>query len=107
MAVLDSGSPREAEGNRAIVTVVGSNRPGVVARISAAVAECGGDLADMSQVIVDRYFSMIFVVNLDGVTAHGISFRVFKERLQDEAARLGQIQVLVMHEDIFRAMHKV
>ncbi len=95
------------EKNRAIVTVVGQNKAGVVARISAVVAECGGDLADMSQVIIDDYFSMIFIVGLEGLEERGISFRVFKEKLQDEATRIGQTQVLVMHEGIFKAMHKV
>ncbi len=95
------------EKNRAIVTVVGQNKAGVVARISAVVAECGGDLADMSQVIIDDYFSMIFIVGLEGLDERGISFRVFKERLQDEATRIGHTQVLVMHEGIFKAMHKV
>lgn len=95
------------ERNRAIVTVVGQNRPGVVARISATVAECGGDLEDMSQVIIDDYFSMILIVGLEGLEEQGITFRVFKEKLQDDASRLGQTQVLVMHEGIFKAMHKV
>ena len=94
-------------GDRAIVTVIGQNRPGLVAKISAVVADCGGDLADMSQVIIDDYFSMIFIVGLAGLEAQNTSFRVFKEKLQDEAIRLGQVQVLVMHEGIFKAMHKV
>ncbi len=97
----------EEDANRAIVTVVGQNRPGIVARISSVVADCGGDLADMSQVILDQYFSMILIVDLTGADAKGISFRVFKEKLQDEALRIGQVQVLVMHEGIFKAMHKV
>jgi len=97
----------ESTGNRAIVTVVGYNRPGIVARISAVVAECGGDLADSSQVILADYFSMIFIVNLDGLEKNNLSFRIFKERLQDEALRIGQTQILVMHENIFKSMHKV
>jgi ACT domain-containing protein len=97
----------ESSGNRAIVTVVGYNRPGIVARISAAVAECGGDLADISQVILSDYFSMIFIVKLDGLERSNMSFRIFKERLQDEALRIGQTQILVMHENIFKSMHKV
>lgn len=93
--------------NRAVVTVVGRNRPGVVASISTAVASCGGDLADMTQTIVGDYFSLIFVVDLQGVAAKGISFRVFKEKLLEEEARLGCVKTLVMHEGIFSAMHKV
>jgi len=93
--------------NRAIVTVIGRDRPGIVSRVSAVVADCGGNLEDITQVVLDKYFSMIFIVNLAGLEPKNLTFRVFKERLQDEAARMGQVQILVMHEDIFKAMHKV
>ena len=105
--VLGADSTDDSTQGRAIIAVIGANRPGIVSRISTAVAAVGGDLADMSQVIVDAYFSLIFLVNLDGLEASGVSFRVFKERLKDEAAAIGQVEVLVMHERIFRAMHKV
>jgi len=105
--VLDAMHHTDVSTNRAIVTVVGRNTPGVVARISTAVAQVGGDLADMNQVIVGDYFSLIFVVDLSGVEKSGHSFRLFKERLQNEAADIGCVKTLVMHEDIFRAMHKV
>lgn len=93
--------------SRALITAVGKNRPGVVASISTAVAACGGDLADMNQTIVGDYFSLIFVVDLQGLASKGISFRVFKEKLLEEEARLGCVKILVMHEGIFSAMHKV
>ena len=105
-AVLDSPE-KLSPGPRAIVTAVGANRAGIVARISAAVAECGGDLEDLTQTIIDRYFSLIFVVNLAALEENNISFRVFKEKLQDVAVQVGQVQILVMHEDIFKAMHEV
>ncbi len=105
--VLDAMHQTDVSTNRAIVTVVGRNTPGIVARISTAVAEAGGDLADMNQVIVGDYFSLIFVVDLAGVEKAGHSFRLFKERLQNEAAAIGCVKTLVMHEDIFKAMHKV
>lgn len=105
--VLDSMHQGDVAQNRAIVTVVGKNVPGIVARISTVVAACGGDLADMNQVIVADYFSLIFVVNLEQAEKQGTSFRLFKEQLQNEAANLGSVKILVMHEDIFKAMHKV
>ncbi len=105
--VPDAHGDGDTSRGRAVIAVIGNNRPGVVARISTAVAAAGGDLAAMSQVIVDNYFSLIFLVNLEGLQAKGVSFRVFKERLKDEAAAIGQVEVLVMHERIFRAMHKV
>lgn len=97
----------DAAPSRALITAVGKNRPGVVANISTAVAACGGDLADMNQTIVGDYFSLIFVVDLQGLASKGISFRVFKEKLLEEEARLGCVKILVMHEGIFSAMHKV
>ncbi len=98
---------KESEAGRAVIAVIGANRPGIVARISAVVAELGGDLADMNQVIVDDYFSLIFLVKLEGILAKGVSFRIFKERLNDEASKFGQMEVIVMHEKIFKSMHKV
>jgi len=105
--VLNCSTKAESSVGRAIVTVVGQNRPGVVARISTAVFEAGGDLADMNQVVVGEFFSLILVVNLAGMESKGISFRVFKEKLLEEEARLGCVKILVMHEGIFGAMHKV
>ena len=104
MSALDGEDPIHG---RAIIAVIGANQPGIVARITSAVAAAGGDLADMSQVIVDQYFSLIFLVNLEGLEAKGVSFRVFKERIKDEASSVGTVEVLVMHERIFRAMHEV
>lgn len=105
--VLSNIHSGDEPGSRALVTVVGKNVPGVVARVSTAVFECGGDFADMSQVILGDYFSLIFLVNLAGLEAKGTSFRVFKEKLQEEESRLGCVKILVMHEGIFSAMHKV
>jgi len=105
--VLDRTTTDQESEARAVIAVIGRNRTGIVAKISAVVAETGGDLADMSQVIVDEYFSLIFLVNLSGLGASGVTFRVFKERLLDEASLLGDLEVMVMHEKIFHAMHEV
>jgi ACT domain-containing protein len=89
-----------------VVAAAGLNRPGIVATLSAAIAEMGCDLASMNQVIVDGYFSLLFIVEISEDRGD-MSFRVFKENLKDVASRLGTMEIFVMHEETFQAMHRV
>lgn len=95
------------EPNRAVIAITGLNRPGIVTRFTKVVADLGADLADMNQVIVDKYFSIIFIVDLSSIDQGGTSFRVFKEKIQDMASQIGGVEAMVMHEKIFQAMHRV
>jgi len=92
-------------GNRAVVVATGMNRPGVAAAIAASVSESGCDIEDISQTIVSDFFSMILVVNLAGLGG-GLSFKAFKERLETAGRGVGA-EVMVMHEAILHAMHRV
>ena len=96
----------QPHGTRAVVAAAGLNRPGIVATLSAAIAEMGCDLASMNQVIVDGYFSLLFIVEISEDRGD-MSFRVFKENLKDVASRLGTMEIFVMHEETFQAMHRV
>ncbi len=94
--------PADHASPTAVVTAVGRNRPGVLAEITAAVAELGGNVHDVSQRVVDGYFSIVLVVELEG---RG-NFADLKDKLacmggpEDYAAN-------VMHERAFRFMHRV
>lgn len=88
---------------RAIVTSSGRNTHGVVAGISSTISEANGDIQDMSQTIVSDFFTLIMVVDL---TELAVSFAELKARLKAEAERLG-IHVVVMHEDVMRALQRV
>jgi ACT domain-containing protein len=74
----------------------------VLAEITAAVAELGGNIHDVSQKVVDSYFSIVLVVEMKGSG----NFHDLKSRLEcmggpeDYAAN-------VMHERAFRFMHRV
>jgi ACT domain-containing protein len=86
----------------AIVTAVGKNRPGVLARITAKVAELGGNVNDVSQKVVEGYFHMILTVEL----GPGASFEAFKTELECLSSP-EDFAVRVMNERIFRFMHRV
>jgi len=87
---------------RALVTAVGRNRPRVLAEITARVADVGGDVQDISQRIVDGYFSTVLLVELNRVEQFG-AFKAEMEALSRE----GDYKVVVQHERIFQAMHRI
>jgi len=86
----------------AIVTAVGKNHPGVLAAITAKVAELKGNVNDVSQRVLSGYFHMILTVELDPST----SFDSFKTALECLSSP-EDFAVRVMNERIFRFMHRV
>ena len=96
----DAGAERDG---RVMVTVVGRNRPGVMAELTARIAELKCDILDVNQKVVEGFFYVIFLLDIRNV---GTDFRTFKQSLES-AARPGDYQVTVQHEKIFRYMHRI
>ena len=95
--------PTEAlMGTGVIVTVVGCNRPGVLAEVTAAIADVGGNVNDVTQKMVDRYLHLVLIVELPD----DAEFAVLKSRLEDLSEGREYV-VRVMHERVFRFMHRV
>ena len=86
----------------AIVTAVGKNRPGVLAAITAKIAEQKGNVNDVSQKVVEGFFHMILTVELEP----GASFDAFKTALECMSSP-DDFAVRVMNERLFRFMHRV
>lgn len=88
---------------RAVLTVVGKDKTGIIAKVSAFLAERNVNILDISQTILDDYFAMIMLVDISSST-------VELARLSDECAELGKgigMSIHVQHEEIFNAMHSV
>lgn len=85
-----------------VVTAVGKNRPGVLAELTGALAEFHASVHDISQRVIDGYFHLILVVE----TPQGMPFGVLKEKLES-LSRADDYAVRVMHERVFRYMHRV
>jgi ACT domain-containing protein len=96
---------RSGEPQRAVVAATGRNRPGIAAALTRAISECGTDIQDISQTIVSDFFSMIFVVSLESLPG-GMTFKTFKEKVETAGKAVGA-EVVVMHEQILKAMHRV
>jgi len=99
-------SSRSAHPQRIVITANGRNGSGIVARLASAIDEFKGDIRDISQTIVDDYFTMIFVVDISGATSEGARFGQLKHRLSQVGEDLG-VHVVAMHDDILTAMHSV
>ena len=88
---------------RVIIAAFGKDRPGVGAALTGVLAEHNCSIEDISQTLLQDFFSMIMIVNIEGST---VDFATLVERLKATETTLG-IKVYVMHEDIFRYMHRI
>lgn len=88
---------------RAIVTVIGEDRVGIVAKVATALAESGANIEDISQTLMQDLFTMIMLVSLDESLA---DFASVKERLRAVGEELG-MKIDLQQEDVFRYMHRV
>lgn len=94
--------PRE-ESNRAIITVLGHDQIGIISWVTGRLAEYRVNILDISQTIVDEFFTMIMVVDLK---LAAIELVDLARLLEDEGKERG-LQVKVQHEDIFAFMHRI
>ncbi len=88
---------------KAILSVLGEDRVGIVAAISAALASAGANIEDIRQTILSGMFSMTMLVTVD---EDAESFEAVQARLATVAEEIG-MQITLQREDVFRFMHRV
>ena len=88
---------------KAVVTVVGHDAKGIIAKVSAKCAEFGGNIVEISQTVLKDYFTMIMLID---ITELNMPFTDFV----DEMKKVGEhrdLDIRTMHEDIFNSMHRI
>ena len=88
---------------KAVVTVTGKDRVGIIAMASCECAKYGANIVDISQTVLGEYFAMIMLAELDGLNT---DFKSFAEGMEKAGRECG-VDIRVMHEDIFNAMHRI
>lgn len=88
---------------RAILSVLGEDRVGIVAAVSRTLAESGVNIEDIRQTIISGVFSMTMLVTVDEAAT---PFEDVQARLNAVGEDLG-VQITLQREDVFRAMHRV
>lgn len=87
----------------AILSVLGEDRVGIVAAISACLADSGANIEDIRQTILDNIFSMVMLVT---VNEDATTFAELQQRLAEVGETIG-MQITLQREDVFRSMHRV
>ena len=94
----------ETEGalsNKAVITVLGGDRPGIVAAVAGALSEREANILDISQTILQGIFTMTMLIDLGQA-----DFSELKARLDELAETLG-VQIMLQREDVFRYMYRL
>ena len=86
---------------KAVVTVVGKDRIGILAEVSAACAAANTSCIDVTQAVTDRYFNMVMVIDISNA---GMKLADLQDRIRKAVP---DVKVHVMHEDIFNSMHRI
>lgn len=86
---------------KAVITIVGSDRTGILAAAATVVAKANGNVLNVDQDVNNDIFSMVMIID---VTRLNVSIT----KLQNEvSASVPDMVVHVMHENIFNAMHTI
>ncbi len=88
---------------RAIVTVIGKDQVGIIAAVCALLSEKNVNVMDISQTILQEYFTMIMLVDASGAT---VPFAQLREELAAAGEARG-LDIRIQREDIFNAMHRI
>lgn len=88
---------------KAVVTVVGKDMVGILAKVAAACADCNANVLEVTQNVLQDMFAMFMVVD---ISALNMAFPAFADRLAETGREIG-MDIRAMHEDIFNSMHRV
>ncbi|MCQ2216643.1 MAG: ACT domain-containing protein [Bacteroidales bacterium] len=89
--------------NRTIITVVGRDTVGIIARVCTYLAENNINILDISQTIVQGYFNMMMIVD---TAKSSKSFDSVQEQMSKIGEEMG-VQVKCQREEIFDMMHRI
>ena len=88
---------------KAVITVIGHDKVGIIARVSALLSESNVNILDITQTIMQDIFTMVMITD---VANANIKFTDLVDKLADLGNDMG-LEIRCQHEDIFNSMHKI
>ncbi len=88
---------------RAVITVIGHDMVGILAKVSTECADCGANIMDVNQTVMQDVFAMIMLIDIAKMSCH---LSELGDRLEKAVDGMG-LKVHVMHQDIFDSMHRI
>jgi ACT domain-containing protein len=98
-----AGAEAEGRADRLVVSVFGTDHPGIVAAVSQILAEAGCSINDINQTVVQGKFAMVIIADISGARE---TVTALKDRFRGEGERLG-VHIYAQREDLFNAMHRI
>lgn len=86
---------------KAVVTVIGKDMVGILAKVSTVCANKNANVAEVTQSILEGYFCMVMVIEISKLTCQ------LDELEASLKASVPDMVIHVMHEDIFNSMHRI
>ena len=87
----------------AVVSVIGKNRVGILARVATECAQANVNVVEVTQTLLQDTFAMTMLVNIDQIA---MKLSEFAQHMDNVGEEMGLV-IHVMHEDIFNSMHKI
>ena len=88
---------------KAIVTVIGEDRVGIIATVCTDLASFNVNVLDISQTVMQGYFTMMMVVDVSGANC---PMAELAQKLDEKGKEMG-LSIRLQREEIFKAMHRV
>ncbi|MBA2846506.1 ACT domain-containing protein [Methanococcus maripaludis] len=86
-----------------VITVVGVDKPGIVAEVTKVLAQNSANIVDIRQTIMEDLFTMIMLVDISKLSSDLSELNVALEKLGSEIG----VKINVQHENIFKYMHRI
>ena len=88
---------------KAIITVIGKDKVGIIAKVTNTLAQCKINVLDITQTILKDMFTMMMIVD---ISASEKDISDIRTKLSETGEELG-VEIRIQHEDIFNSMHRI
>lgn len=88
---------------KAIITVLSKDKVGIIAKVCTYLADSNVNILDISQTIIQGYFNMMMIVDMEKATK---DFDALSDGLSELGEQIG-VAIKIQHEDIFNSMHRI
>ena len=88
---------------KTVVSVIGKDAVGIIAKVSAICSECNANILDITQSVLEDMFVMVMMTEIKELNC---SFAEFSDKMKALGAE-NNLDIRVMHKDIFNSMHRI
>ena len=88
---------------KTIVSVIGKDAVGIISKVSNICSECNANIVDITQSVLQDMFVMVMLTDISGLNCN---FKEFSNKMQALGESMN-LEIHVMHEDIFNSMHRI